>query len=489
MKRFSLVVLALYLFGFTAFSQVEREEPQAPANPQIQLTPHRIFGKVIDEKTGRGQQAVSVQLFLYTGNGRDSLIRGSFTKNNGEFLFDNLPKADSFRVDISGIGYNNWSQQVKMRAGNENGIADLGNIALTAKSQVLGNVVITAQQQPALRMGIDRKVFSVDQNITASGGTALEVMRNIPSVSVDAEGNVQLRNASPQIFVDGRPTILTPDQIPADQIERIELITNPSSKFDASSSAGIINIVMKRNRKMGLNGIATVGAGIPSLLNGNLSLNARQGKFNLFVTGGYFQAGGVAKGHTLRQNKHGGVVENYFNQYSSTDRFRRFQSLRAGFDFFASIRNTLSFTQSLVHGRFTNTETQDQQYLNRDESMERYGNRLAESENSFNRYNTQVNFIHRFPQQGKQLTANFNYSTGSGNEGTSIVNTFFYPGGAPYADPARVRNAGSNNNDQYTAELDYTNPLSEKAKLEAGLRTFTNKQRSYFSSFSLQNGT
>ncbi|HET7897779.1 MAG TPA: hypothetical protein VFL47_08915, partial [Flavisolibacter sp.] len=86
MKRFSLVVLALYQFCFTAFSQVEREEPQAPANPQIQLTPHRILGKVIDDKTGRGLQAASVQLFMYTNNGSDSLIRGSFTKNNGEFL-------------------------------------------------------------------------------------------------------------------------------------------------------------------------------------------------------------------------------------------------------------------------------------------------------------------------------------------------------------------------------------------------------------------
>lgn len=486
MKR-SLLVVPLFLFCFSAFSQVEREEPQAPANPQIQLTPHRIFGKVLDEKTGRGLQAASVQLYQYTGNGNDSLIRGTFTKNNGEFLFEKLPTADSFRVTISGIGYQDWSKVVQMPDGA--GLVDLGNVVLASKSQVLGNVVISTQQRPALQMGIDRKVYSVEQNITASGGTALDIMRNIPSVSVDAEGAVQLRNAQPQIFVDGRPTILTPDQIPADQIERIELITNPSAKFDASSSAGIINIVMKRNRKMGLNGIATVGGGYPSILNANLSLNARQGKFNIFATGGYHQSGGKANGRTFRQNKHQGMVQDYFNQYSTNDRMRHFQSMRFGFDYFASIRNTISLTQSMVHGRFSNDEVQNQEYLNSNEVMERYGLRNAESNSHFNRYNTQLAYTHRFPQQGKQLNANINYSTGNGDEASTIVNSFFLPDGSSYADPARVRNAGSNNSDQYTFELDYTNPLSEEAKLEAGLRSFTNKQHSYFSSFSVKNGS
>jgi hypothetical protein len=206
MKHRYLIVLFLS-FSFAAFAQVEREEPQAPSNPQIQLTPHRILGKVIDDKSNRGLQAASVQLYQYLGNGSDSLIRGTFSKNNGEFIFDNLPDADSFRVDISGIGYQAWNRVITLAGGNTSGIVDLGNVVLASQSQVLGNVVITAQQQPALKMGIDRKIFSVEQNLTASGGTALDVMRNIPSVSVDAEGAVQLRNAAPQIFVDGRPTI------------------------------------------------------------------------------------------------------------------------------------------------------------------------------------------------------------------------------------------------------------------------------------------
>ncbi len=125
-------------------------------------------------------------------------------------------------------------------------------------------------------MGIDRRVFDVGRSLTATGGTAVDVMKNIPSVTVDVDGNVTLRNSSPQIFVDGRPTILTLDQIPADNIERVELITNPSAKFDAASTGGIINVVLKRNKRVGFNGVASAGAGIPDILNGNLSLNVRR---------------------------------------------------------------------------------------------------------------------------------------------------------------------------------------------------------------------
>ncbi len=482
----SVLGFILVLGSFLAKAQVEREEPQGPVGPQIQLAQQRILGKVVDQATGRGLEAASVQVFVRNAAGSDSLVRGQLTKGNGEFAFEGLPQADSFRVDITGIGYTPWSQVVTLP---QAGFLDLGNVSIATESQVLGNVVITAQQRPALQMGIDRKIFSVENNITSAGGTALDVMRNIPSVSVDAEGSVQLRNAQPQIFVDGRPTILTPDQIPADQIERIELITNPSAKFDASSSAGIINIVMKRNRRMGLNGIATIGGGHPSIFNGNLSVNARQGKVNLFATGGYNQSGGLARGRTFRQNKRNGVVEDYFNQFSETDRMRRFRSIRFGVDFFASIRNTLSLTQNIVKGTFSNEETQDQEYLNRSKTMERYGLRRADAESDFERYNTQLNFTHRFPKQGQQLSANLNYNTGSGNEASNIVNSFFLPDGTPYSSPARVRNSGRNNSDQYTFELDYTNPLSENSKFEAGARSFSNKQKSYFSSFSLLNGS
>ena len=481
-------VLSICL-ALTSLAQVEREDPPAPNNPQIRLNEQRIVGKIVDSKTNRPLEAVTVQLFAYLpGTNRDSLASGMFTRANGDFSFSNLPEADSFRIEISGIGYEDMSKTIVISGNNQQYLmTDLGNIMIDQMAQVMNNVVITTQR-PALRMGIDRKIFDVERNITTTGGTALDVMRNIPSVSVDVEGNVLLRNAQPQIFVDGRPTILTPDQIPADQIERIELITNPSARFDASSSAGIINIVMKRNRRVGINGVASVGAGHPQVLNGNLTLNARQGKVNFFVSGGYNRSGGRANGSTFRQNKDNGMIENYFNQYSRNERNRRFASVRFGLDYFVSNRTTISATQNIMDGKFSSEEQQDQEYLNNSKVLERYGLRESFGENTFNRYNTQLNIIHRFPEQGKEISGNVNYSYGKGSEASSIVNSFFLPDGSPYSDPASVRNAGHNNNDQYTFQLDFVDPSGEDAKFEAGVRSYINKQKSFFSSFSVQNG-
>jgi outer membrane receptor protein involved in Fe transport len=477
--------LSLFVFVVCvvqAKAQVEREEPPVGNNPTIRIQEQRFYGKVVDSRTNQGMPSATVQLFALRPS--DSLVSTQLTRANGDFNFTRLPQADSFKVVISGIGYTAWSRTV---VPTPNAATDLGNITLEQQVTTLGNVVVTAQR-PALQMGIDRKVFSVDQNITATGGTALDVMRNIPSVSVDVEGTVQLRNSEPQIFVDGRPTILTPDQIPADQIERIELITNPSARFDAASSGGIINIVMKRNRRVGLNGVATVGAGHPNIYNGNLTLNVRQGKWNIFGSGSLNQQGGIAKGKTFRQNRENGVLQNYFNQYAENEARRRFASARVGVDFFATNRTTISLTQNIAGGNFRNEETQDQEYLNAGKQLERYGDRFSESRSEFNRNNTQLNFTQKFPQPGRELTANINYNYGKGNDGTDILNRFFLPNGTPYSDPARVRNAGRNTNDQYTLQVDYVMPRGEEGKWEAGIRSNINEQESFFSSFSVANG-
>ena len=161
---------------------------------------------------------------------------------------------------------------------------DLGNIVMAHVSEKLQTVTVIAER-PALKMGIDKKIFDVGKSITSKGGTAIDVMKNIPSVSVDVDGNVQLRNSSPTIFIDGRPTILTLDQISSDDIDRIEIITNPSAKYDASTTGGIINIILKKNKRYGLNGLVSVTAGTPKDIRAMLNLNLSQGKFNFFVSG------------------------------------------------------------------------------------------------------------------------------------------------------------------------------------------------------------
>src|SRR3954462_8965146 len=139
-----------------------------------------------------------------------------------------------------------------------------------------------------LQLGVDRKIFSVDKNLVSTGQTATEVMKQIPSLNVDIDGNVTLRNAAPQLYIDGRPTTLTLDQIPADAIESVEVITNPSAKYDASGgNAGILNIVLKKNKKSGYNGNVTAGVDKRGGLNGGGRFNGGpdQGNFTVSTFG------------------------------------------------------------------------------------------------------------------------------------------------------------------------------------------------------------
>ena len=273
MKHFLLLITFTWLL-FTLNAQVST----GIGAPKKAL---RVYGKVIDAKTKKGLDAISVQIIKTLKETiKDSIVAGMFTRPNGDFSFENITPGDSTKIVITAIGYKKLQQPIQVKAITSIGElseVDLGNFKVEPEAQVLANVTVVATR-PTLEMGIDRRVFNVDKNITSTGGTAIDVMRNIPSVSVDVEGNVQLRNASPQIFIDGRPTILTLDQIPADNIEKVELITNPSAKFDAASSGGIINVVLKKNKRVGLNGSASVSGGSPDIFAGNLNLESSAGK-------------------------------------------------------------------------------------------------------------------------------------------------------------------------------------------------------------------
>jgi len=486
-----LVFIPFLFCIIDSFAQIDREAEVGQEIPGIRMNTSRLYGKLVDKNTGRNIEAASVQLFVVLPGGTDSLITGMLSRPNGDFSFSNLAADSSVKVVISAIGYETLEQLVNIQTGEGSQGSfqkDLGNISLQPAVQQLGNVTVTSSR-PGLQMGIDRKVFNVANSLTATGGTAVDVMKNIPTVSVDIDGNVQLRNSTPQIFVDGQPTILTLEQIPADNIERVELITNPSAKFDASSSAGIINVILKKNKRIGLNGIVTASGGTPDILNGNLNLNLREGKFNIFLTGGYNQSGGKARGETMRQNKSNGVIQDYFNQLTTNDRMRRFKSIRFGFDYFIDNRNTITLTQGFVGGRFTNEEEQDQQYLDASQELVYYGQRFADARSRFNRATSRFSYKHSFPEQGKELIFDVNYNYGKNSENSNIINSFFFPNGTEYQPPALVRNEGSGANDQVTIQLDFSDPIGEEAKIELGARSYHNKFTSFYNAFAVDNGS
>ena len=182
------------------------------------------------------------------------MLKGITTKANGEFSLDELPVFGGLKLKISASGFKaveqNVSFQMKKPGGNGTSSApdpsqmmnafdkDLGNIKLENDVKQLADVTVTTTKS-LMRLDIDKKVFNVEKNLVSAGGTAVDVMKNVPSVNVDIDGNVTLRNSTPQVYVDGRPTTLSLDQIPADAIESVEVITNPSAKYDEIGRAHV----------------------------------------------------------------------------------------------------------------------------------------------------------------------------------------------------------------------------------------------------------
>jgi len=208
-----------------------------------------FYGKVVEASSGKAIEYASVQLLQNkfdsaTKKRKDQVIGGMITRSNGDFRLENIPAFGQYKLRVNVVGYTPYEQpisfDIKMpQGGNPDFTAmlsaldkDLGNIKISIAEKTLENVTVSSGTS-GLRLGIDRKVFGVDKNIVSAGGTAIDVMRNVPSINVDIDGNVTMRNNTPQLFVDGRPTVLTLEQIPADAIESVEIITNPSAKFDA----------------------------------------------------------------------------------------------------------------------------------------------------------------------------------------------------------------------------------------------------------------
>ncbi|MFT3823298.1 MAG: outer membrane beta-barrel family protein [Chitinophagaceae bacterium] len=504
MNKFFLLALAVLSFVAAGAQMPGGMGGGANRGGRAQMNVGHFYGKVVDAKTNKGIDAASVQLVLNRG-GKDSIISGMLTKSNGDFSLENLPIFGNFRLKITAIGYTAVEQKVafdiKMGAGQQQGgqggqgdmsqalaaiDKDLGNIKLAEDAKVLESVTVSASK-PLIQMGIDRKIFNVEKNINSAGGTAVDIMRTIPSVNVDVDGNVTLRNSAPQIFVDGRPTTLTLDQIPSDAIQSIELITNPSAKYDASGGqAGILNVVLKKNRKAGYNGTVRLGIDSRARLNGGGDINIRQGKVNVFANANFNQRKSKSWGETDRTT-FGETTSTLMNQYNNNVNKGSFAFGRLGADYFIDNRNTITLSGSLVNGNF-NFNNRTNSIIDTLESgygMEgQYRNTGGKFE--FRNYGAQLSYKHTFAKPNQEWTADVNFNSSKNNNSSDIYSRSFYD--AALLDPKypeAVQTVKSNGGNKFlVVQTDYVHPISDNMKWEAGLRaqtrTFNSEQLNYY---------
>lgn len=485
--RKMILALSLVFVSFIAFSQ-----PNSGGRPGGgQIPTGRFYGKIVEAKSGKPIEYASVQLLqnkmdTVTKKRKETVIAGMLTKANGEFSLENVSLFGQSKLKITVVGFKSFEQtvsfDVKMGGGNTDMSAmigaldkDLGNIKIELEEKVLENVTVTASN-PGLRLGIDRKVFNVDKNLVSAGGTAVDVMKNVPSVSVDLDGNVTMRNNSPQIFVDGRPTTLSLDQIPADAIESVEIITNPSAKFDASGgTAGILNIVLKKNKKVGYSGGLRANIDSRARIGLGTDLNLRQEKLNFFFSGNFNQRKSISTGTTDRTTLIG-TPNTFLQQKDRSVQLGNFVFFRSGFDFFLDNRNTISVAGNFVQGKFKPYSQSDiliDSLYNTVTSS--FNQRFSNSASKFKNSGVSLNFKHNFPKQGEELTADASYNH-SRNNNSNIVSTDYYklPGNT-YINSFKQQQNGGGSFDNLVLQTDYIKPITDKSKVELGARVAIRK--------------
>ncbi|TND07818.1 MAG: TonB-dependent receptor [Bacteroidetes bacterium] len=434
----------------------------------------RFYGKIVDQSGKKGVEFATVTLFQsifdsVSKTQKRKLITGQITESNGDFNLENVPVRGKFTLRIIAIGYDSLIREVSFSQGSFD--KDLGNIAIKVRAQEMKEVVVDGTA-PTVELKPDRRIYTMDKNAIATGGTAEDALKTIPTVSVDLDGNVSLRNSAPQIFVDGRPTTLTLDQIPADAIQTVEVITSPSAKYDASGGgAGIINIVLKKDRRFGYNGNIRAGIDQRTKMNGGADINVRQGKINMFASANVNQRLSISEGETTRLNlfetPNSSVLQTSHSEFNNI-----FITGRGGLDYFIDNRNTLTLSGSYTTGRFKpyDEQTAATDTLHASGTTSSNYERITDSKRMFENYGASLLYKKLFTKEGKEWTADINYNSASSENSSKTTTNYFDTGQLVPDRTALQQQSGGGGTRFLTGQTDFVTPLNDKMKIETGAR-------------------
>ena len=470
--------LFLLLITFTSFISIaQRPQGQRPE-------PINITGIVIDKDTGQPLEYATLILQSLRNPDR---VTGGITDALGKFNVQTIPGRYNVRIEY--ISYNTYSKEEQTFRTS----SDLGTIKIGIDVEQLEGVEVIGERT-TVELRLDKKIYNVGSDLTVKGGSVTDVLDNVPSVTVDVEGNISLRgNESVRILINGKPSALSGlstealQQLPAEAIEKVEVITNPSARYDAEGTAGILNIILKQSKTAGLNGSASLYVGNPESYGGNLSLNLRRENFNIFTNTSYRYRSGPGNALFEQENFNSdGSTASFQDEYRDYQRQNDGFNTNIGFEYF--IDSTSSITNSFVYRKSEGDDTTDIDFFNFDAAnnptIER--NRFTTEEEEDEDIQYSVNFKKKFDKDGHELTMDYQYSTGSELE-NSIINeivigeTSALPTEQTINDERQIREL---------VQMDYVLPLGKdnKSQFEFGYRGTFNNFNTDFNFGILENG-
>ncbi|HRI59208.1 MAG TPA: outer membrane beta-barrel family protein [Saprospiraceae bacterium] len=432
-----------------------------------------VKGKLADSVTGTPLGYASVRILQTPEN---KLVNGALTDESGTFSIE-LPYGQ-YVAEIEFIGFE-LHKTAAFTLSKENALHDLGTIALAATSSNLDEVEVTAEKSTMV-LALDKKIFNVGKDLANAGGNATDILTNIPSVSVDPEGNVKLRGSdNVRILIDGKPSGLVSfkgssglQQLQASMIERVEIITNPSARYEAEGSAGIINIILKKDNRKGFNGSFEVTAGYPANYGAAANLNYRHRKINFFINYGF------------SYRKPPGEGELYQEVYANDTTFILLQNndhvmkglnnnIRGGLDYFFDEKNILTasylFRRSDAN-RISNIRYED--YLFTPDNLQSVTTRTQDEVED--EPNSEYSLIYKknFGKEGHDLTAEAKYLNYWEHSDQLFTQHTYFPDGTEDFSKSQVQHSLNDEyENQWLFQLDYVHPFSKDGKFEAGVRS------------------
>lgn len=458
-------LIALFMMGYLLTSL------SLPA--QLNSDGLLVKGKIIDAETQAPLPYATIGLFSQKDS---ALVAGGITDDGGLFTLEAQP--GFYYVSIDFLGYTSQSIE-KISLSEEQPVIDLGVIAIQSEVTDLKEVVVEGERDQ-VQLALDKKVFNVSQDPINAGRTAADILSNLPSVSVDGDGNVSLRGSgNVQILIDGKPSgLLSFDgaeglrQLQGNLVENVEIITNPSARYQAEGMAGIINIVLKKERNRGVNGSFDFTVGQPDNYGAAINMNYRREKLNFFVNYGIFYRNITNRNNTLYQE----VARNdttFITRQRTINRQSGFSNnIQLGADYFFNEKNivTTSFTYRYSKGK-RNSEIEYMDYLFSTENLQNITRRYQDEDEIEPNLEYALNYKKTFQREEHELTALLSYIDNWEDSEQLFTESFFNPDYTPSDRENRLqRSFNYETEKQLLLQADYVHPFNEKGKLEAGIR-------------------
>ncbi|MFD1820217.1 outer membrane beta-barrel protein [Pseudarcicella hirudinis] len=435
-----------------------------------------ITGQIVDNN----KKIVEFASIMLLKAKDSTLAKGALTDVNGQFEIESVADGN-YLLSVSQVGYKKYFTPA-FTIGEGNRVIKFPNIVLNEDAKQLGEVQVVAKK-PFIEQQIDRTVVNVENSIVSAGSSAIEVLEKAPGVTVDKDGNISLKGKqSVMVMLDGKPTYMSASDLAnmlrnmqSSQLDKIEIMTNPPAKYDAAGNAGIINIRLKKNQNMGLNGSlnAGIGYGLDRWFpkeNAGINLNYRQGKVNIFGNVSANGRDGFQTQNISRKFFENGVQTSGFDQVGNNLQKSNSVSYKAGADFFIDKKNTIGVLFNGMTGHWGQIGDNNTQIKNAAAVLDTTSITKSDFASDWSNYSTNLNFKHTYDSTGKEFSADLDYAHYNNSTDQKYRTNKF--------DRENILRQVRNENGTtlsginiYSGKFDFTMPLKNKAKFEAGAKT------------------